>query len=64
VMAIRAAGGKILDHGQFVRGEPYVFFRDPDGYEVEIWYEKPTPVDPPSRSRTSVSSRSSRRREV
>ena len=28
-------------------GEPYVFFTDPDGYEVEIWYELPTPVDPP-----------------
>jgi hypothetical protein len=23
-----------------------VFFRDPDGYEVEIWYEIPTAVDP------------------
>ena len=21
--------------------------RDPDGYEVEIWYEPPTPNDPP-----------------
>jgi hypothetical protein len=29
-----------------VPGEPYVFFTDPDGYEVEIWYELPTPVDP------------------
>jgi hypothetical protein len=25
-----------------------VFFSDPDGYEVEIWYEIPTPVDPPA----------------
>ena len=49
--AIRAAGGEIRDHGEFVPGEPYVFFRDPDGYEVEIWYELPTPVDPP---RTAV----------
>ena len=23
-----------------------MFFSDPDGYEVEIWYELPTPVDP------------------
>jgi len=23
-----------------------VFFKDPDGYLVEIWYESPTPVDP------------------
>ena len=45
--AIRAAGGKIKSHGEFVPGEPYVFFSDPDGYEVEIWFEIPTPVDPP-----------------
>jgi catechol 2,3-dioxygenase-like lactoylglutathione lyase family enzyme len=44
--AIRAAGGSIREHGEFVAGEPYVFFTDPDGYEVEIWYELPTPVDP------------------
>jgi catechol 2,3-dioxygenase-like lactoylglutathione lyase family enzyme len=47
--AITAAGGKIREHGEFVPGEPYVFFTDPDGYEVEIWYEIPTPVDPPAR---------------
>ena len=46
MMAVRTAGGKIRDHGEFVPGEPYVFFSDPDGYEVEIWYELPTPVDP------------------
>lgn len=44
--AIVAAGGRIRETGEFVPGEPYVFFRDPDGYEVEIWYELPTPVDP------------------
>ena len=44
--AIVAAGGTIHDTGEFVPGEPYVFFRDPDGYEVEIWYELPTAVDP------------------
>ena len=44
--AIRGGGGKVRDHGEFVPGEPYVFFSDPDGYEVEIWYELPTPVDP------------------
>ena len=44
--AIKAAGGTIHDTGEFVPGEPYVFFRDPDGYEVEIWYELPTSVDP------------------
>jgi catechol 2,3-dioxygenase-like lactoylglutathione lyase family enzyme len=44
--AIKAAGGTITSHGEFVPGEPYVFFKDPDGYEVEIWYEIPTKVDP------------------
>jgi len=44
--AIKKAGGKIRSHGEFCPGEPYVFFTDPDGYEVEIWYEIPTPVDP------------------
>jgi hypothetical protein len=29
-----------------VPGEPYLFAIDPDGYEIEIWFEKPTPVDP------------------
>jgi len=45
--AVKAAGGDILSHGEFCSGEPYLFFRDPDGYEVEVWYELPTPVDPP-----------------
>jgi catechol 2,3-dioxygenase-like lactoylglutathione lyase family enzyme len=43
---VRKAGGTIKERGEFVPGEPYVFFVDPDGYEVEIWYEIPTPVDP------------------
>ncbi len=46
IEAIGAAGGAIKEHGEFVPGEPYVFFFDPDGYEVEIWYEIPTPIDP------------------
>lgn len=54
--AIERAGGTITDTGEFVPGEPYVFFRDPDGYEVEIWYELRTPVDP-SRSRNKRSRR-------
>jgi catechol 2,3-dioxygenase-like lactoylglutathione lyase family enzyme len=59
--AIRAAGGRIRAHGEFVPGEPYVFFLDPDGYEVEIWYELPTPVDPRGRARRPVASRPGRR---
>jgi catechol 2,3-dioxygenase-like lactoylglutathione lyase family enzyme len=39
---ILAAGGEILDKGSFVRGEPYMFFKDPDGYLLEVWYEKPS----------------------
>jgi catechol 2,3-dioxygenase-like lactoylglutathione lyase family enzyme len=45
--AVKAAGGDVLSHGEFCPGEPYLFFHDPDGYEVEVWYELPTPVDPP-----------------
>jgi catechol 2,3-dioxygenase-like lactoylglutathione lyase family enzyme len=39
VRRITQAGGEIKDQGEFVPGSPYVFFFDPDGYEVEIWYE-------------------------
>ena len=39
VQAVEKAGGKVLSQGEFCPGEPYVFFADPDGYEVEIWYE-------------------------
>jgi catechol 2,3-dioxygenase-like lactoylglutathione lyase family enzyme len=44
--AVEAAGGRIREQGEFVPGEPYLFAVDPDGYEFEIWYELPTPVDP------------------
>jgi catechol 2,3-dioxygenase-like lactoylglutathione lyase family enzyme len=46
--AVEAAGGKVSEQGEFVPGEPYLFAIDPDGYEFEIWYELPTPVDPPA----------------
>ena len=46
VRAIEAAGGRVRERGDFVPGEPYVFFTDPDGYELELWYELPTSVDP------------------
>lgn len=45
--AVARAGGKLLNQGEFCPGEPYLFAADPDGYEIEIWYELPTPVDPP-----------------
>ena len=51
--AVQAAGGRILSHGEFCPGEPYLFCEDPDGYELEVWYELPTKIDPkPQRSKT------------
>ncbi len=41
VTEIEKAGGKIKQYGEFCPGEPYVFFYDPDGYEIEVWFEKP-----------------------
>ena len=59
-LAIRAAGGSITKTGDFVPGEPYVFFKDPDGYDVEIWYEIPTSVDPPRKPKTRKTRRAAR----
>jgi len=50
--AVVSAGGTVREQGEFVPGEPYLFAVDPDGYELEIWYEMPTPVDPPAGSRS------------
>lgn len=36
---IITAGATIVDKGEFIPGSPYIFFKDPDGYEVEVWYE-------------------------
>ena len=36
---VTAAGGTIVEQGEFVPGEPYLFARDLDGYLFEIWYE-------------------------
>lgn len=44
VKVVEAAGGQVKDQGEFDSGEPYVFLYDPDGYEVEIWYEKLSPA--------------------
>jgi catechol-2,3-dioxygenase len=33
------AGSEIIDKGEFVPGSPYIFFKDPDGYVIEVWYE-------------------------
>ena len=39
VAAVEAAGGAVTSRGEFAPGLPYAFVRDPDGYEIEIWYE-------------------------
>ncbi len=44
--AVERAGGSIVSRGEFCPGEPYVFCRDLDGYDLEIWHELPTPLDP------------------
>ena len=33
------AGGRILRRGEFAPGLPFVYVADPDGYEIEIWFE-------------------------
>ena len=39
VEAVKLAGGTILRQGEFCAGSPYAFVTDPDGYEIEIWFE-------------------------
>ena len=37
---ILEAGGEVVDQGEFVPGSPYIFFKDPDGYILEVWFER------------------------
>ena len=39
VEEVERAGGRLLRRGEFSPGYPYAYVSDPDGYEVEIWYE-------------------------
>lgn len=39
IAAVEAAGGTVLRRGNFARNFPYAYIADPDGYEIEIWYE-------------------------
>lgn len=39
VAAVEGAGGTVTSRGEFGPGLPYAFVRDPDGYEIEIWFE-------------------------
>jgi catechol 2,3-dioxygenase-like lactoylglutathione lyase family enzyme len=33
------AGGTLLRRGEFAPGLPFAYVADPDGYEIEIWFE-------------------------
>jgi catechol 2,3-dioxygenase-like lactoylglutathione lyase family enzyme len=39
VDAALAAGGKLVRRGEFKPGFPFAYVLDPDGYEIELWYE-------------------------
>ena len=39
VEQVERAGGRILRRGEFAPGFPYAYVADPDGYEIEIWFE-------------------------
>src|SRR5579862_7423376 len=39
ISRVLAAGGTVLQCGDFGNGQPFAFVRDPDGYEIELWYE-------------------------
>jgi catechol 2,3-dioxygenase-like lactoylglutathione lyase family enzyme len=39
VREVERAGGKLLRRGEFSPGFPFAYVQDPDGYEIELWYE-------------------------
>jgi catechol 2,3-dioxygenase-like lactoylglutathione lyase family enzyme len=39
VAEVERAGGRVLRQGEFSPGFPFAYVADPDGYEIEIWYE-------------------------
>jgi catechol 2,3-dioxygenase-like lactoylglutathione lyase family enzyme len=36
---VKRAGGRLLRRGEFAKGLPFAYVADPDGYEIEIWFE-------------------------
>lgn len=38
-----AAGARLTEAGLFDDGSPYARVADPDGYEIELWYESTPP---------------------
>jgi catechol 2,3-dioxygenase-like lactoylglutathione lyase family enzyme len=45
-----AAGGTLQRRGEFAPGLPFAYVADPDGYEIELWFEPPagTEASPPA----------------
>jgi catechol 2,3-dioxygenase-like lactoylglutathione lyase family enzyme len=39
IAEVERAGGRILRRGEFGPGFPFVYVADPDGYEIEVWFE-------------------------
>ena len=39
VAEVERSGGRLLRRGEFAKGLPYAYVADPDGYEIEIWFE-------------------------
>jgi catechol 2,3-dioxygenase-like lactoylglutathione lyase family enzyme len=39
VAEVLSAGGTLQRRGEFSPGFPFAFVLDPDGYEIEIWFE-------------------------
>lgn len=39
IVAVQSAGGTLTRRGEFAPGLPYAYVKDPDGYEIEIWFE-------------------------
>jgi catechol 2,3-dioxygenase-like lactoylglutathione lyase family enzyme len=45
---VLAAGGTLVERGDFGDNQPFAFVRDPEGYEIELWHEN-TPHHVPGR---------------
>ena len=39
IREVERAGGRLLRRGEFSPGFPFAYVSDPDGYEIEIWFE-------------------------
>ncbi|MBB6092592.1 putative enzyme related to lactoylglutathione lyase [Povalibacter uvarum] len=39
------AGGKLIRRGEFAPGCPFAYVSDPDGYQIELWFEATPAVE-------------------